>query len=282
MRDPYEVLQVDRKADAEDIKRAYRKLAKELHPDINPGNEAVEKRFKEVSQAYSILGDPEKRKLFDSGQIDANGQQSGWPGGFSRGGPGGGSGGGFNPFEAGDDINLNDIISDLFGGGRRQARSTRRKGADISYSVAVDFLEAAAGTTKRVKLADGKTIDFKIPAGSEDGQTLRLKGKGKAGLGGASPGDALVELKVQAHKHFKRSGQNILLDLPVTLQEALLGANVPVPTIHGKVSMKIPAGSNNGTSLRLKGKGIPARAGTEAGDQLVTLRIVLPKNRTGR
>ncbi len=266
MQDPYEVLQVDRKASAEEIKSAYRKLAKKLHPDINPGNEAVEKQFKEVSLAYSILGDAEKRKRFDQGQIDAGGQETPWGGGHYGAYTRSNADTKYSPF--GDRVKVEDIFADLFGGAR--ARSARQKGADVSYSVPVSFIEAAAGAKKPVRLADGKTLNIQIPAGTEDGQTLRLKGQGQAGAAGAR-GDALIEVKVEAHSYFKRDGKQILLDLPVTLHEALLGATVPVPTVHGKVSMKIPPGSNSGTTLRLKGKGIGG------GDQMVTLKITLPK-----
>lgn len=276
MNDPYKTLNVSKTASAEEIKSAYRKLAKKLHPDLNPGNEAIEQQFKEVSQAYGILGDPEKRKKFDAGQIDSSGQETPWQGGFYR--QHAGDSPKYSRYDFGEDIGVGDIFSDLFGGGRSQRRShsVRRKGADVSYAVDVDFMEAAAGATKRIRLGEGKTLDIRIPPGTENGQSLRLKGQGMAGVGGAPSGDALIEVTVRSHPNFSRDGMNIALDLPVSLTEAVLGAAITVPTIAGKVSMKIPAGSNSGTTLRLKGKGIPARSGKAAGDQLVKLRVVLP------
>lgn len=273
MKDPYELLKVPRDASAEDIKRAYRKLAKALHPDINPGNEAVERQFKEVSQAYSILRDPEKRKRFDRGEIDASGQETPWKGGFYRTHAGGGGRSKYGPFEFGEDLDVDDLFADLFG---RRKRSVRRKGADVSYSVPITFLEAAVGAKKRVRLGDGKSLDIRIPPATEDRQVLRLKGQGMAGVGGASAGDALVEIHIQPHAFFTRSGLDVLVDLPVTLPEALLGADIKVPTVHGVVSMKIPPGSNSGTTLRLRGKGIHDPKSGKKGDQLLKLKIVLP------
>lgn len=275
MQDPYKLLNVDRSASQDEIKRAYRKLAKELHPDINPGNKAVEQKFKEISQAYSILGDAEKRKRFDQGEIDASGQETPWKGGFYRnhaGARGGGSK--YSTFDFGEDVSVDDIFADLFSS---RTRRVRRPGANVSYTVPINFLEAAKGAKKRIKLADGKTLDVRIPPGTEDRQTLRLKGQGMPGVGGGPAGDALVEVQIEPHPFFERKGNNIHVELPVTLQEALLGATVPVPTVHGSVSMKIPAGSNSGTTLRLRGKGIPARDSDEVGDQYVKLRVMLPE-----
>ncbi len=272
MRDPYEVLKVGRGASAAEIKSAYRKLAKALHPDANPGDSKVEQQFKEVSQAYGILGDAEKRKRFDRGEIDANGQEQSFAHGFGqRGGgfrhaAGQGAGPGFRP---------EDIFSELFGN-RGRPRTAAQKGADVNSSIKVSFLEAAEGIRKRVRLADGKALNLSIPAGTEDGRILRLKGQGKPGAMGGAPGDALVEVKVAPHKHFTRNGKNVYLELPVTLQEALLGAEMKVPTIHGPVAMKVPAGSNSGTTLRLKGKGLAAGKGGTPGDQYVKLKLVLP------
>lgn len=278
MNDPYKTLKVSKTASAEEIKSAYRKLAKKLHPDLNPGNDAIEQQFKEVSQAYGILGDAEKRKKFDAGQIDSSGQETPWQGGFYH--QRANDSKKYSRYDFGEDVGVGDIFSDLFGGGRshRQTHSVRRKGADVSYAVDVDFMEAAAGATKRIRLGEGKTLDIRIPPGTENGQTLRLKGQGMAGIGGAPSGDALIEVTVRNHPHFSRDGMNITLDLPVSLQEAVLGAAITVPTMAGKVSMKIPAGSNSGTTLRLKGKGIPGRGGKAAGDQMVKLRVVLPES----
>jgi DnaJ-class molecular chaperone len=275
MQDPYKLLNVDRSASQDEVKRAYRKLAKEWHPDINPGNQAVEQKFKEISQAYSILGDPEKRKRFDKGEIDASGQETPWKGGFYRNHAGAQGGGGkYSTFDFGEDVSADDIFADLFGS---RTRRVRRPGANVSYTVPISFLEAARGAKKRIKLADGKTLDVRIPPGTEDRQSLRLKGQGMPGVGGGPAGDALVEVQIEPHPFFERRGNNVHVELPVTLQEALLGATVTVPTVHGSVSMKIPAGSNSGTTLRLKGKGIQARDSDEVGDQYVKLRVMLPE-----
>lgn len=277
MRNPYDVLGVPRDASADDIKRAYRKLAKELHPDLNPGNKAVEQKFKEVSQAHAILGDPEKRKRFDKGEIDASGQETPFRrGGFYRQYAETGQGAKYSPFEQAGDFSMDDLFADLFRGGGPRGKTVRRRGADVSYTISVGFVEAATGAKKRVKLADGRSLDVTLPPGTEDNQTLRLKGKGLAGLGGAPPGDAYVEVHVEPHAFFTRKDNNIHLDLPVTLREAVLGARIDVPTVHGPVSMKIPPGSNTGTTLRLKGKGLPDRKGGQQGDQYVRLKVVLP------
>ncbi len=286
MKDPYQTLGVARGADAAALKRAYRKLAKKLHPDVNPGNTKIEQRFKEVSQAYGILGDAKKRAQFDRGEIDASGQQTGWGGGFGGagargGGWRGGGGGRHRPFDFGADLNVEDIVSELFGGrGRGRAhrgrQRGRQRGADVSYTAPIGFLEAATGAKKRIRLSDGKVLEMKIPPGTEDRQTLRLKGQGLAGEGGAAAGDAFVEVHLEPHPFFTRKDSDVHLELPVTLQEAVLGATVQVPTVHGKVAMKIPPGSNTGTTLRLKGKGIPNRKGGGKGDQYVKLKVTLP------
>jgi DnaJ-class molecular chaperone len=287
MKDPYQTLGVGRGADAAEIKRAYRKLAKKLHPDVNPGDAKIEHRFKEVSQAYGLLGDAKKRAQFDRGEIDAGGQQTGW-GGFGGGrtrrggargttwGAAGGAGGArHRPFDFGADLNVEDIVSELFGS-RGRARKARQRGADVSYTAPIGFLDAAVGAKKRIRLSDGKVLDMKVPAGTEDRQTLRLKGQGMAGENGGAAGDAFVEVHIEPHAYFTRKDSDVHLELPVTLQEAVLGATVQVPTIHGKVSMKIPPGSNTGATLRLKGKGISNRKGGGKGDQYVKLKVTLP------
>ncbi len=283
MSDPYQVLGVGRDASPEAVKSAYRKLAKKYHPDLNPGDSKVEQRFKEISQAYAILGDAEKRKQFDRGEINASGQDTGGRGGFYRAYAESGDGAKYGPHGFGFrfDQGLEDVFEDLFGGTRRgggKARShnVRRRGADVSYRVRVSFLEAAQGARKRLGLAGGKQLEVAIPAGTEDGQTLRLKGQGMSGLGGAPAGDALIEVQVEPHPYFRREERDIHLELPISLQEAVLGATVQVPTVHGKVSMKIPPGSNSGSRLRLKGKGVADPKSGEAGDQYVTMRVVLP------
>jgi DnaJ-class molecular chaperone len=272
MTDPYKVLGVSKSATAEEVKAAYRKLAKKLHPDLNPGDADVERRFKEVSHAYGIVGDAEKRKRFDRGEIDASGQETAPAGaGFYRSYAGGDQGAKYRHYEFGPEVDVHDIFSDLFG------QQPPRRGPDVSYGVKVDFLEAALGAKKRVRLADGKTLDITLKPGTEDGQTLRLKGQGQAGRNGAPAGDALIRVQVGTHRTFVRKGRDIHLELPITLKEAVLGASVPVPTIHGKVALKVPAGANSGQTLRLRGKGLPADGGKPAGDQLVTLTLVLPE-----
>ncbi|GIK96837.1 MAG: molecular chaperone DnaJ [Alphaproteobacteria bacterium] len=275
MKDPYQTLGVARGASAEDIKKAYRKLAKKLHPDLNPGNKKIEQEFKEVSAAYDLLSDAEKRARFDRGEIDASGAER--PGrGFYRSYAESGQGA---KYRSADSSFAEDIFSDLFGGGfgdRARSRGGTRmniRGADVSYATTASFVEAALGAKKRLMLTDGKTLDITIPPGTEDGQTLRLKGQGLPGMGGP-PGDAFIEVKVEPHPFFTREGNDIHLELPVTLPEAVLGASVTVPTIDGKVSLKIPPGSNTGRTLRLRGKGVPK--GGARGDQYVKLKVVLP------
>lgn len=275
MKDPYQALGVDRKASAEEIKSAYRKLAKKLHPDLNPDDQAIEQRFKEVSQAYALLSDPETRARYDRGEIDASGQERA-AGGFHRTYRSGAGQQRGAPFDFGEEISVDDIFSEFFGSRMRAGRRrTSERGTDSHFAIQVSFEEAAKGAKKRVRLGDGKTIEIKIPAGTEDGQTLRLKGQGQPGTGGGAPGDALIEVAVAPHAYFRRDGLDIHLDLPVGLQEAVLGAEVTVPTLSGKVTMKIPKGSNTGSVLRLKGKGITADGKT--GDQYLSLKIVLPE-----
>lgn len=274
--DPYATLGVTRNASDEDIRRAFRKLAKELHPDISKGNE---ERFKKVSSAYEILGDAEKRRAYDRGEIDGRGDPR-HPGfrQYARGaraGAGAGAGpGGFDEFGFGD------IFSDIFGSmgrGGGQRTNFTAKGQDVRYTLEVDFLESALGATKRVTLPGGGMLDLNVPAGVTDGQSLRLKGKGQRGVGGADPGDALIEVRVRPHPQFKREDDDILLELPITIDEAVLGAKVEVPTISGRVQLTLPKGTSSGRVFRMKGKGVKSAGRSEAGDQLVTVRIVLPE-----
>lgn len=288
MKDPYTVLGLKRNASADEVKASYRKLAKKHHPDLNPSDGQVDKRFKEISQAYSILKDKEKRARFDRGEIDASGQET-MAGGFRHARSGRGGAGRQSPFgfEFGEDVKVEDIFSDLFGGRRGPGRNrgqaqgrgrtkVRQKGSNVTYRTKVGFIEAALGVKKRVSLTDGKSLEITIPAGTADGQSLRLKGQGMQGMGGAPAGDAYIEVTIEAHPYFTRQDKDIHLELPISLQEAVLGASVQIPTIHSRVTMKIPPGSNSGTTLRLKGKGIAGPKGDSAGDQIIRLKVVLP------
>lgn len=276
MNDPYKILGVSRTASAEEIKRAYRQLAKKLHPDLNPGNDKIEQQFKEVAQAYGLLGDAKKRKRFDLGEIDASGQEAPWQGGYYQTQAGRGQSNKYRSADFGQNINIEDIVSDLFGG-RGRGRTARQRGNDVSYTAPIGFLDAAVGAKKRIRLSDGKALQMTIPAGTEDRQTLRLKGKGQPGQNGGSPGDAFVEVHIEPHAFFTRKDNDVHIELPVTLQEAVLGASVTIPTVHGKVSMKIPPGSNTGSTLRLKGKGIVGRKDSAKGDQYIKLIVTLPE-----
>lgn len=271
MRDPYEVLGVSRSASEADIKKTYRRLVKETHPDLNPGDKKVEQRFKELSSAYDLLSDKKKRARYDRGEIDAEGRERpeyafhrayGDAGRTSR--ASAGAAGGGSTFSA------HDIFDELFG-----RTSLKTKGANISYTLSVDFLEAARGGKRRVVLSSGRSLEVNIPPGTENGQTLRLKGQGLPGMGGGPNGDALIEIRVGTHPYFTRKGRDIVVDVPVTLHEAVLGANIQVPTIDGKVAVKVPRGANSGTRLRLKGKGLAGPGGAR-GDQYVKLTIMLP------
>lgn len=278
--DPYKVLGVKKTATRDEIKKAYRKLAKKLHPDLHPGDVGKKAEFQAVSAANDLLSDPEKRKRFDAGEIDASGherperqyyhqyadQDAG-----RRYDPG---------TDRGDFQDASDLFSDLFG--RRQQSSGGQyrqefhaRGADTRYHFEVDFLDAAYGARRSVTMPDGKRIEITIPPGLRDGQTLRLRGKGGPGFGEGPAGDALVTIGVRPHPVFVRDGDDIVVELPITFDEAVLGAKVEVPTISGPVSMTIPKGVSSGHRLRLKGKGIGTGTGAR-GDQYVRLKIVLP------
>lgn len=275
MKDLYNILGVAKGSSQKEVKSAYRKLAKELHPDTNPGNDAVAERFKEVSAAYGILGDEKNRGRYDRGEIDAGGQERahfGHGAGAHR-GPGGESFGG------------EDFFSEIFGnfgrGGRRTGprRNAPQKGRDRKFAVEVSFSEAATGNKRRLTLgAGGRTLDVTIPPGIEDGKKIRLSGQGDAGRNGGKAGDIMITVQVMPHPVFVREGKNVLLELPVSLSEAVLGARVKVPTVDGTVNVRIPAGSNTGTTLRLKGKGIGEAKSDARGDQMVRLKVVLPEN----
>jgi DnaJ-class molecular chaperone len=273
--DPYAVLGVKPEATQDEIRKAYRQLAKKLHPDLNPGDKQAEEKFKQVSVAYDLLGDAEKRARFDKGEIDAAGnerQRERYYRDFHGAGAQGhaySDGGGYADF-----MESEDILRDIFG--RRGEAQFRMRGQDALYRLPVEFLEAVNGATRRITLPDGGTLDVVIPAGTKDKQVLRLRGKGGSGIGGGPAGDALVEIEVEPHKFFTRKGDDIHLELPVSLPEAVLGARLDVPTPTGPVRMTVPKGANTGTVLRLRGKGAP-RADKGHGDEYVTLKIVLPE-----
>ncbi len=276
--DPYETLGVKRDASESDIRAAYRALAKRFHPDLNPGKPAAAERFKQINAANDILSDPEKRARFDRGEIDAEGNET----------PRGPTWRDFadasgrekyraHPGFGGED--LEDILGAAFGMGGPGGTQGRgpwgagtfaMRGADASYALTVGFRDAANGTTRRVTLPGGRTLDVRIPPGVRDGHVLRLKGQGHPGHGDGPPGDALVEVTVAPHKFFRREGDDIVLDLPISVQEAVLGTPLEVPTIRGKVRLTIPPGSGTGSRLRLRGRGI------NEGHQFVVLRVVLP------
>ena len=273
MKDPYKVLGVAKSASQEVIKKAYRRLAKELHPDLNPNDKLVEQHFKEVASAYDILSDAKKRQRLDQGEINADGSERAgarYHRGYAQAGAGGS---GFRESE----MDISDVFADLFGRRRRgQHYSSTEKSQDLKFELRLSFVDAANGISRRIQLPDGKSLDVNIPAGTEEGRTLRLKGQGQPGLGGGSPGDVLIEIQVDPHHNFDKQGLDVYLELPVTLAEAMLGARVNVPTISGNVMVTIPASSNTGTKLRLKGKGIATAKGDKMGNQYVTLRVVLP------
>jgi DnaJ-class molecular chaperone len=273
--DPYTVLGVPRNAADEEIRRTYRKLAKELHPDLNPSNRAsAEERFKRVSAAYDIIGDPTKRRQYDRGEIDANGEPRRTYQRAHAGGPFGGRAGGARS----EDFGFGDFFSDFFGRGRgADGGAFGLRGQDVRYTLEVDFLEAASGATKRVTMPDGGVLDLSVPEGVADGQVLRLRGKGRQGGRGSEPGDALVEIRVRVHPLFKRLGDDIHCEMPITIDEAVLGAKIEVPTVGGRVQLNIPKGTSSGRVFRLKGKGVLNNSNRLRGDQLVTVRIVLPE-----
>jgi DnaJ-class molecular chaperone len=273
MADPYEILGVGREATQEEIRKAYRRLAKMNHPDLHPGDKGAEARFKEIAAAYDIIGDEKKRARFDSGEIDASGAERQQPERefyrqHAEAGPG------FKyerRWQEGGPDSEDDLFAQVFG---RHGARVKARGPDVGYTMSVEFMEAVNGAKKRVTMADGKTLDITIPAGLKDGQTLRLRGQGHPGLGGGEPGDALVEVHVAPHPIFRREGNNIRSILPVTPGEALAGAQVLAPTVSGPVQLRVPKGSNAGRILRLRGKGVPSPQGN--GDHLVELQIVLP------
>ena len=292
MRDPYNVLGVKKSADADEIKKAYRRLAKKFHPDQNKEDPKAKEKFAEANAAYEIVGDEKKRAQFDRGEIDAEGKPrfqgfegfGAGAGGRRAGGPGGSE---HFEFDAGGapfarsgragGFDASDIFADLFGAARSQGARPRprARGADVMASLTVSLADAARGTSARVVLPTGRTLDVAVPAGIEDGQQIRLKGQGQPSPMGGEAGDAMITVHVAKHPFLRVEGRDLRLDLPLTVYEAVLGAKVPVPTLDGVVEMTVPPGSNSGRTLRLRGKGLPSPQGA-AGDLLVTLRVTLP------
>ncbi|HET7411465.1 MAG TPA: J domain-containing protein [Pararhizobium sp.] len=275
--DPYSVLGVGRDASQEEIQKAFRKKAKTLHPDINPGNKEAEQKFKDISAAYEVIGDKDKRARYDRGEIGPDGSEQPQRQYYREYANAGAdnpyqSAGGFADFGEGEDI-----FSQFFSRrGAAGGRTFRMRGQDAQYSMNVEFLDAVNGTATQIRLPNGPSLDVRIPPGTRDGQTLRLKGKGHPGAGGGEPGDALIEVHVRPHAFFTRDGDDIRLDLPITLREAVLGGKINVPTPKGPVTVAVPANASSGKVLRLKGRGVPKRGGGE-GDLYVMLRVVLPE-----
>lgn len=290
-KDYYQILGVAKGASVEEVRKSFKKLARKYHPDVNPGDKKAEERFKELSEAYDVLSDPKKKKNYDTyGSADFQGFPGGGGGGaysYSSYGPfGQGRTGGAGGFDMND---LGDIFGDLFTGaassrtkrGPRRAYDTRTaqpaKGKDLTFSVDLDFLEAIRGTEKTVRLSNGATFRVKIPAGITDGAKIRLAGKGEPGMYGGESGDLFIEPHVREHAFFKRDGNDIVVELPLRISEAIEGATVRVPTIEGDVQLKIPAGAQSGQKMRLKGRGVVNPKTQTSGDQYVILQIHLPQ-----
>jgi len=287
--DPYQELGVAKTASADEVRKAFRKLAKQHHPDTNPGDKAAEEKFKRVAAAFDIVGDAEKRAKFDRGEIGADGRQRGYSGGASPGGgfhPGSyGYSGAYGPGPGAgsrtqfDEVDLGDILGEMFGRGGRQRSSgfgsPPPKGADVRGKVEIDLEEAITGAKKRLAFSDGRTIEVTIPKGAADGQTLRLKGQGQPGRGGS--GDALIEITVRPHHLYRREGDALVMDLPISAPDAILGGKVTAPTPDGAVSLTVPRGSNSGAVLRLKGRGLPDMKTGKRGDLLARLVVTLPE-----
>ena len=287
--DPYQVLGVPRTASADEIRKAFRKLAKANHPDTNPNNKAAEERFKQVSGAFDILGDAAKKKKFDAGEIDADGRET--FGGFARGQggggpwgppPGGGAYGGGPHGASFEGVDLGDILGEMFGGARGGRAGGQgggfggfsQRGADVRARLEIDLEDAIRGAKKRIAFSDGRTIDVTIPKGAQEGQTLRLKGQGSPGRAG--PGDAFIELAIAPHPIYRREGETLVMDVPITVYDAVLGGKAEAPTPDGPVTLTIPKASNTGARLRLKGRGLADARGVR-GDLFARLVVTLPE-----
>jgi len=275
--DPYSVLGVAKSASDDDIRRAFRKMAKECHPDLNPCNAAAAERFKKLTAANDILSDPQKRQSYDRGEIDAAGEPRRGYHAAHAGRTARTAGGRF------DDFGFADVFSDIFNDARTAARGSGfagagfpRRGQDVRYTLDIDFVEAARGAKKRVTMPEGGVLDLSVPEGVADGQVLRLRGKGGLGAGGGEPGDALVEIRIKPHDTWERIGLDVRAIVPITIDEAVLGGKVEVATVGGRVALTLPKGTSSGRTFRLKGKGIANPTTGVVGDHLVEIRIVLP------
>lgn len=288
-KDYYSLLNVSRNASADEIKKAYRKLAMQYHPDKNPGNKAAEDKFKEITEAYEVLADPKKREMYD--QFGHAGAQQGFGGfGGGAGGPGGGfegfgrqSGAGGDPFQ---DI-FGDMFGDIFSGGRTSSNRAKRpaKGTDLRYTLSIPFEDAATGTEKVISFMrqrgskeESAKLSVNVPAGVKEGQRLKLTGEGDAGPNTTGPGDLYVIINIQDHPLFKRSENDVTLDLPISYTDAILGTSIEVPTLTGKAMLRIPAGTHTGQTFRLKGKGFPKVGGFGTGDMLVKILVDVPSD----
>jgi DnaJ-class molecular chaperone len=272
--DPYQTLGVSKNASQEAIQKAYRRLAKKFHPDLNPGNKQAEDKFKEISAVYDLLGDPQKRARFDRGEIDASGAERPRQRYYRDFADAGAShpyatDAGFADFGSADDF-----FSEIFS--RHGRGNLSMRGGDVHYNLELDFLDAINGGKQQLTLPDGSALDVAIPPGTRDGQVLRLRGKGRPGIGGGPPGDALIEIHVRPHRIFTRKSDDIHVELPVSLREAVLGGKVKVPTPSGEVTMTVPRWANTGSTLRLKGRGVPRPDGSR-GDEYVTVKVMLPE-----
>ncbi|NOD33068.1 MULTISPECIES: DnaJ C-terminal domain-containing protein [unclassified Ruegeria] len=276
--DPYSVLGVAKDASAAEIKKAYRRIAKECHPDLKPGDAEAEAKFKAAAAAYDLLKDPETRARFDNGEIDASGQERPQQQYYREYAEAAG-----NPYRGrqADPDDMSDIFAEFMRGrggfGGQRGHEFHAPGHNLNYSLQISFLDAVFGASQKLTLPDGDRIEVKIPAGITEGQTIRLRGKGAPGYGEGPPGDALVTVSVASHPVFDRHGDDIHITLPITIDEAILGGKVPAPTIDGGVNVSVPAGTSSGKTLRLRGKGVKKRGSSERGDQLIELTVSMPE-----